>query len=337
MKVSSILQQYQNGERNFQWFNLRGLNFAGKDLSGADFSGCQIQGTNFKEANLTGANFTGAKAGLQKRWVIYLTLWLCLLAAFPEYFLFQSLKFPILPINNLSKLTNIITASAILIIYGYSFLKYSLNEKVSIIVSAYIFMGAIATGFAFFEIRFVNLETYIILGLSIFAITLIATICTAICWLICEQWIIYILPLLSATCGLIEGYLVSKETEFSMMIGIFISLIGWVIGSITGYLGVQENENHEWVRPISLLITSYLGTNFKNANLTDANFTHATLKNTNFNQAHLTRTCFKNTIKLNLARAGKTILANPNVVLVVETSKAMNLVNFLPKFSIPLT
>ncbi|MGB5771467.1 MAG: pentapeptide repeat-containing protein, partial [Crocosphaera sp.] len=52
---------------------------------------------------------------------------------------------------------------------------------------------------------------------------------------------------------------------------------------------------------------------FYSATVTDADFTGATLKNTNFNQAILTRTCFKNTIKLNLARPGNTLLANPNV------------------------
>lgn len=47
--------------------------------------------------------------------------------------------------------------------------------------------------------------------------------------------------------------------------------------------------------------------------MTDADFTRATLKNTNFREAILTRTCWRNTQKLNLARPGKTILANAAV------------------------
>ncbi|NES67043.1 MAG: pentapeptide repeat-containing protein [Okeania sp. SIO2D1] len=44
-----ILQQYQQGERNFQRANLRGLSFKGKDLSDEDFSFADIRSTNFRD------------------------------------------------------------------------------------------------------------------------------------------------------------------------------------------------------------------------------------------------------------------------------------------------
>ncbi|MDJ0600677.1 MAG: pentapeptide repeat-containing protein, partial [Crocosphaera sp.] len=63
----------------------------------------------------------------------------------------------------------------------------------------------------------------------------------------------------------------------------------------------------------SLTYSAIRATNFYNANLTNANCKKANLKNTNFSEARLTRTCFKDTVKLNLARPGNTLLANPDV------------------------
>ena len=74
MRASEIVNKYAHGERNFQGANLRGLSFKGKDLSGADLSGADLRGTNFSGANLTGAKFVDAKAGLQRRWWIFLLI-----------------------------------------------------------------------------------------------------------------------------------------------------------------------------------------------------------------------------------------------------------------------
>ena len=60
---------------DFSGQNLRGRNFKGrKDLAGANFSYADIRGANFSNANLTGANFSHVKAGLQRRWTIFLVL-----------------------------------------------------------------------------------------------------------------------------------------------------------------------------------------------------------------------------------------------------------------------
>ena len=54
--------------------NLRGRNFKKQDLRGADFSGADIRSADFSGAILVGANFSHAKAGLQRRWAIFLVV-----------------------------------------------------------------------------------------------------------------------------------------------------------------------------------------------------------------------------------------------------------------------
>ncbi|MEO9128339.1 MAG: pentapeptide repeat-containing protein [Microcoleus sp.] len=58
--------------KDFSGKNLRGRNFKGQNLTGAKFIGADIRGANFTNAILREADFTRAKAGLQKRWTIFL-------------------------------------------------------------------------------------------------------------------------------------------------------------------------------------------------------------------------------------------------------------------------
>lgn len=70
---------------DFSGQNLRGRNFKGQDLAGANFSYADIRGANFTNANLTDANFSHVKAGLQRRWAIFLVLVSFLLSGLSGY------------------------------------------------------------------------------------------------------------------------------------------------------------------------------------------------------------------------------------------------------------
>ncbi|MEL4897729.1 pentapeptide repeat-containing protein [Crocosphaera sp. Alani8] len=84
-----------------------------------------------------------------------------------------------------------------------------------------------------------------------------------------------------------------------------------------GYFVNKRSFRHEtidsWLRQFAIDFLYFGETSFYKANLTDADFTDAILKNTNFNRAILIRTCFKDTVKLNIAKVGKTILADPTI------------------------
>ena len=86
MTASETPSKERAEARNFQRRNLRGKSFKGQDLSGADFSEADLRGTNFTGAKLQGAKFTGAKCGLQKRWVVLLTILSWIMAAISGLF-----------------------------------------------------------------------------------------------------------------------------------------------------------------------------------------------------------------------------------------------------------
>ncbi|MGK7931942.1 MAG: pentapeptide repeat-containing protein [Microcystaceae cyanobacterium] len=229
MKVSDILQRYQNGQRNFQGLNLQGANFAGKDLSGADFSQCDIRGANFKGATLIGVNFSGAKAGLTIIGMI--------------------LTFIVTVV--------LITFSAVL---------------------------SVAIALAFAGVFFIAF-----LGAKALAVALA-----------------FIVALAISSVGIIAGAIAFATA------GVITETFPHSI-SVSWYHTLKNKTRYLWLRHFSLAIAAFGGTSFYQANLTDADFTGATLKNTNFSLGILTRTCFKETIKLNLASVSKTILANPTV------------------------
>lgn len=80
-----------------------------------------------------------------------------------------------------------------------------------------------------------------------------------------------------------------------------------------GWLTLKQEHRDPWLRKIVIAFAAIGGTSFFQANLTATDFTGATLKSTNFNQAILNKTIFKQAIKLELARPGNTLLANPRV------------------------
>ena len=77
-----------------------------------------------------------------------------------------------------------------------------------------------------------------------------------------------------------------------------------------GWLTLKQEDRDPWLRQIVIAFAAIGGTSFYQANLTRTDFTVARLKSTNFNQAQLNKTIFHNAVKLELARPGKTVLAN---------------------------
>ncbi|MEO1185753.1 MAG: pentapeptide repeat-containing protein, partial [Cyanobacteria bacterium J06636_27] len=82
------------------------------------------------------------------------------------------------------------------------------------------------------------------------------------------------------------------------------------------------DENFSWINFIAIAFASIGATNFRDANLKNADFSGAILKNTNFTNANLTCTNFHLAKKLDLAKLNNTILINPKIRDLLVTKKA---------------
>ena len=240
MKAAAVIEQYKNGRRDFRGESLRGGNLRGADLAGADFSGCDIRGANFSRANLTGVKFAGAKAGLPKRWLLFLLEFALALIVIAS-FLSVLAAYLVVLIFDSSSTENQVAGWSILIflicLCAVTWRKNILAGAVAVAVAVAL-AGAVAVAVA--------------IALTLF-----------FCWL--------------------------------------------------GWLTLKQEHRDPWLRKIVIAFAAIGGTSFFQANLTATDFTGATLKSTNFNQAILNKTIFKQAIKLELARPGNTLLANPQV------------------------
>ena len=322
MKASELVERYQQGERDFRSMNLRGLSFKGQDLLGADFSEADIRGANFSKAILTGAKFHHAKAGLQKRWVVIL-----LLVAFLLIILFSLMSTFVIYIvslifnseleSQIGGLVGLIT----LIIFCFIAYRQSLVAAlgaiavaVAIAVAAAIvvlvagtgsgtgtLIGAIALGVA---IAIAGAIPGAIASGVVFSIAIALGVAIAI----------------AAAIALGVVFSMAKVAMAKVAIAGAIALAFILFAYYLGYRTLKDETRDSWLRIIVVAFASIGGTSFYNADLTDVDFTGATLKSTDLRVKSLTRACWKDTVKLDLARVGQTLLSQPEVRELLVTS-----------------
>ena len=325
MKASEVVKQYQQGKRDFHRVNLTGQSFKGQDLSGADFSDADLRGTNFNGAILRGANFRGVKGGRPKRWSIILLRISWLILAINGFFLaligyFGALVFDY---DFLKQSIVVIGMTMVLILSIYKSLEARLGTldegepltlledlafKVFIVVEVAVasvillsFLKVIAIAIAFPE------AYYSVLGYIALAIVVVLPYAVALSYVI--------------------AYANSLPNPGIVMIVIAIVIAGALGGALGGAfafaltapgvfwgrLAVKGDSGSSRMRRFAPVFTSTGGTSFYNADLTDADFTGAILKNTDLRAKSMIHTSWKDSIKLDNARVGKTLLAQAEV------------------------
>jgi uncharacterized protein YjbI with pentapeptide repeats len=86
-----------------------------------------------------------------------------------------------------------------------------------------------------------------------------------------------------------------------------------LLGIYCSRRAAKGDEKFALIRTFGIALGALGGTRFDGADLTHANFTNAILKSTNFRTATLTHVCWHDAQKLDRARVGDSILANPMV------------------------
>jgi uncharacterized protein YjbI with pentapeptide repeats len=318
MKASYVLRCYAAGERNFRGVDLRGQSFKGQDLSEADFSYTNIQGTDFTNAILKGANFTGAKAGQHKRWVavqaiILLIIWAVLgcLSALGGYFLIQRL----LPGHE-----QIFIGGAIVVTFYGAFLFTTINFGIaaSLSTAAGSIFGAVFGALVLLGLG-IDTSTGAIAGLGagIVAGAVAGLLSFAVAGTARNTNAIFGAVAFASASAFAFAIAGTNITEIAVAVvgaGVIAIAVSVVVLSLrlSFYISrqaLQGNPKFSWIRPFVMFFAVLGGTNFRGADLTDANFTEATVNNTNFSGAIQTRICWRHVKLIEQARVGKSLIA----------------------------
>ena len=335
MKAAAVIEQYKNGRRDFRGESLRGGNFRGADLTGADFSGCDIRGANFSRANLTGVKFAGAKAGLPKLWlVILLGLALVLIVVSSFFSAFGGYMVGLIFYSNPeNQVTGWFTLIFLICFCAVTWRKNILAFAIAVAVAGAVALagalaGASALAGAGAGAGAVALDVALALaraGAGAGAVAVAISVAVAGAGAVAGA-VAGALAGASALAGAGAGALaVAVALAVALAVAISVAVAGTVTAAVAisvavalfycwlGWLTLKQEHRDPWLRKIVIAFAAIGGTSFFQANLTATDFTGATLKSTNFNQAILNKTIFKQAIKLELARPGNTLLANPQI------------------------
>ena len=300
--------------QDFSGKNLRGRNFKGQNLTGAKFIGADIRGANFTNAILKETDFTRAKAGLQRRWTIFLV----------SISLFLSL------------ISGFMSARATLWIADFftpdMIKQYTIRPGVIVlIVLAIFFIATIRRGLGAATEAGAGAVAVAVAGAGAVAVVVTATGAGALA----AQGAVAVAGTVEAAAagavavaaaGAVTGVgagaaavavVVASAVAAAVRVGVpgaataTVAMAG--LGIYVAWRALAGDEKHALIRTVAIAFAATGGTSFRNADLTDANFTEATLKSTDFRTANLTRTCFRNTEKLDRTRVGNSILADTRV------------------------
>jgi uncharacterized protein YjbI with pentapeptide repeats len=311
MKAKELLNLYAEGTRDFRGENLQGLSFRGKDLSGADFSKANIRGTDFSRANLTGAKFVKAKAGLPMRSVIILLIACFLLSVMSGVFASSATTYLPSMVNDKTEPINFLPGVSIVLLLSLQFIYRGLNVNFAVAIAvAVAISGAAAVAGVFTGVATISL-------VEALAAMITGAVAAAVTVAVATAGSVSIFVAAAITGAVIAAY----PFVYTRVIPVTITFLLMLSYSYLGWRAIKGDPRDEWIRTIALAFAVKDGTKFYEAILTDADFTKAILRNTDLEKATLTRTCFRDTIKLDLVCPGDTYLKSRQVQELVQTGQ----------------
>ena len=274
---------------HFSGQNLQGKSFQGQTLIGADFRGADIRSTDFTGANLSNADFSNAVAGLDRKsnmilfsLSIFVSAIVGAIAGLGGQFLQQ--LFERSQYTSLATTISIILLGLFLLVTFRQGLGTAIKNVVvkivfwSLIIGVFVIVTGVGTGIGVIGVIF---------SLALLTIvTISGTVARA-----CAGTMSNILFFLVAMSGMLAGQSVGA--------GLCVTAIA-ICSVLISKRALSGDRRDAFVLRITLVISSYFGTSFRQANLTNANFTNAQLINANFRQATLTGICWDEVQNLHL-------------------------------------
>ncbi|MFB2981880.1 pentapeptide repeat-containing protein [Microseira sp. BLCC-F43] len=308
--------------QDFSRQNLRGRNFKGQNLTGANFSHADIRSANFTNAILKAANLSHAKAGLQRRWAIFLVIFSLLLSAISGLlsvlagFLVALFFTPIV-----MKEFTIIPGLVILIVLAAVFIVTIRKGLAAVVVlGAVTVPGSAVVGIALATIVPASTTATIAMTMPVVVAAIVAA---AVAVAVIVATAAAVTRAVAATAAVTVTVVVAVIAVATLTaVGVVaaaaavatpVAAAVVVLGIYIAWRALAGDEKYAFVRKIAVAFAATGGTNFRGADLTDADFNQAILRNTDFRKANLTRTRFYEAQKLILARVGNSILANQAV------------------------
>jgi uncharacterized protein YjbI with pentapeptide repeats len=312
--------------KNYAGQNLRGRSFKGEDLSGADFSGADLCGADFTGATLIGANFARAKTGVQKRWLALQMVIISLMSA-----LFGTLStftgFWVAILFSAEIITGYIVIPLIVSILVITVLVFAIMRQ-GFTAEAF---GTVAVFIAFTLVVALFFRVSGALSLSVALSSAIAGAgIVALSLVVALSLAVAVALSGSIALAIVFFLFISGALYFSvagaLAVTLAVSVITILLSIYIAWRTLKGDPKFNTLLRFAVAFASIGGTSFRGADLTDADFTEANLKSSDFRNSrnkntNLTRTLWQEAKKLDRARLGVSILANPQVRTLVVTGK----------------
>ncbi|MBE9034927.1 pentapeptide repeat-containing protein [aff. Roholtiella sp. LEGE 12411] len=303
---------------DFSGQNLRGRNFKGRqDLVGANFSYADIRGANFTNANLRGTNFSHTKAGLQRRWAIFLVFVSLLLSGLSGC-LWSVNGYLVSLIFDTSSLENQIRGwTALVVLIAFFFVTICQGAVAG--AGAVAVAGALAVAVAVagaLTSGGTRVGTGALAGAGAGALAVAVAGALALAGagsrartLAVAGALVLTVALAIAKIGTVAGALAVAGT----LVSIYIS-----------WRAIKGDQKHSLIRNIAIAFAATGGTSFRGADLTNADFTQATLKSTDLRNTILICSRWHQAKMLDRVRPGSTYLQNSQVRQLLVTGQGQD-------------